>query len=132
MELKSGRSPTEQEFYYALASAPGVERVDWTSTKTSQNLLGIHYMERNINVWVPGYASNPLEFQLTRHQHMKDAPDVPFTVTACFKQPPLRLHGHAWRILLHAVQGRELLAAHARGYANRALAKSGATLTGEN
>ena len=54
VELKDGKTVTEQEFYHALASAPGVERAGWTSTKTSQNLPGHHYMEQNINVWVPG------------------------------------------------------------------------------
>ena len=38
------------------------------------------------------------------------------------------MHGAAWSILLHAVQGKELLPAHARGYATRALAKSRASM----
>ena len=35
----------------------------------------------------------------------------------------MELHGDAWRILLHAVQGRELLPAHIQDYAKRAMAR---------
>ena len=43
----------------------------------------------------------------------------------------MSLHAEAWRILLHAVAGRELLPTHAADYAKRAVAKTGATLHGE-
>ena len=35
------------------------------------------------------------------------------------------MHGDAWRILLHAVQGWELLPTHVQDYAKRALARAG-------
>ena len=98
--------------------------MDWGTSKASQGNVGKHQMEQNVKVWVPGYASTPLEFQLTRNQHVEPGPGHPFTVTACFKEPPAHLHADAWRILLHIVQGRELLPEHARQYAKRALERS--------
>ena len=97
-----------------------MEKVEWCTTKKSQGNPGKHYIQQNVKVWVPGYASTPLEFQLTRNQHMEPGPGRPFTVTACFKEPPAHLHADAWRILLHIVQGRELLPEHARPYAKQA------------
>ena len=44
-------------------------------------------------------------------------------MSACFKNPPMELHGDAWRILLHAVKGRELLPTHVQDYAKRAMAR---------
>ena len=55
-----------------------------------------------------GSASPPIEFEVTRNMHMANK-SVPFTVTAMFKDPPIRLIGEAWRILLHATDGKQLL-----------------------
>ena len=52
-------------------------------------------------------------------------PTAPHTVSVCFQEPPEHLHGDAWRILLHAVKGNELLPMHVRVYAKHTLAKSG-------
>ena len=59
----------------------------------------------------PGSASLPIEFELTRHQHLAD-PRAQTTVTAMFKEPPEGLLGEAWRILLAATEGNQLLPAH--------------------
>ena len=83
-------------------------------------------MEHNINVYVSGYAKTPIEFELSRNQHMKELPGRPFTVTALFKGPSPTLVPDAWRILMHAVRGRELLPTHVRDYCRRALANAGA------
>ena len=80
-------------------------------------------MERNIDVWVGGFPK-PIEFELTRYPHMKDVAGLPFTVSACFKSPPTKLHADAWRILLHAVRGRELLPSHVQGYARRSIERA--------
>ena len=85
--------------------------MEWKAPKTSQGNVGNHYMEQNIDVWVPG-SDRPIEFELTRDPHMKDMPGRPFTVPACFKNAPMLVHGDAWRILLHVCKGRELLPAH--------------------
>ena len=102
-----------------------MEKVERCTPKRLQGNPGNRYMERNVKVSVPGSASTPLEFELTRNQRMSATPSCPFTVTACFKDPPAHLHGHAWRVLLRVVQGRELLPAHVQQYAERALARSG-------
>ena len=56
-----------------------------------------------------------MEFEVTRHQHMKD-PKAPYTVTVMFKEPPKGLHAEAWRISLAVVKGKELLPDHVRQY----------------
>ena len=89
VELNPKYTPTSDEFFQMLKSVPGITDVRWNSTKTSQRNVGRHYMERNIVVVSdlgPGSASHPMEFELTRNDHMKDS-RVPFTVTASFKEP---------------------------------------------
>mgnify|MGYP003314441906 CR=1 FL=1 len=98
-----------------LEAVPGVERVEWQTTKTSQRNVGNHYVEQNLLVHTsiagPGSASSPIEFELTRNQHMSD-PRVKATLTAMFKDPPDGLIGEAWRILLAATDGKQLLPVH--------------------
>ena len=79
VELAPDRLLTEQEIYDALKKVPEVAMVAWKEAKTSQGNVGFHYMERNINVYVPGSASTPIEFELTRNQHMRHVPGRPFT-----------------------------------------------------
>ena len=88
VELAPDRLLTEQEIYDALKKVPEVAIVAWKEAKTSQGNGGFHYMERNIKVFVPGSANTPIEFELTRNQHMKDVSWRPYTLTACFKEPP--------------------------------------------
>ena len=95
IELAPGRAPKPQEFYDALASVPGVARVDWQKRKS-----GDHYMEQNVLAYVRGRASAPLVFELTRRDHLKEVEGRPFTVTACFAPPPKHMVPEAWRILL--------------------------------
>ena len=55
-----------------------------------------------------------MEFELTRHNHLGDATGrLPYTISACFKQPPMELVPEAWRILLKACKGKELFSTHA-------------------
>ena len=93
----------------------GVEKVVWQTSKTSQNNPGSHLSERSMLVYSsirgPGSASRPIEIELTRHQHMR-GPRGQFTVTVIFKEPPEGLLGEAWRILLAATEGKQLLPAH--------------------
>ena len=63
----------------------------------------------------PGSAGRPVEFELTRHQHMR-GPRGKSTVTAMFKDPPEGLLGEAWRILLAATDGKQLLPDHVQKY----------------
>ena len=70
-----------------------------------------------------GSASNPFEFELTRNQHMKDQPGLPFTVTAMFKEPSPGLVPEAWRIFCAAVKGRELFPDHIERYRTKVLDK---------
>ena len=88
-------------------------------------------MEQNILVYSsrcgPDASRLSMEFELTRHNHMKDE-NVPFTVTACFKTPPAELRAEAWRILLHVTAGKQLCPEHVLQYANDALARQGKSL----
>ena len=107
-----------------LRRVPGVAEVVWNTSKTSQGNIGKeHYMEHNILVtskWAPGSASHPFEFELTRHNHMKDT-RLPFTVTACFKEPTPDLVPEAWRILMAVVDGKEFAPLHVRKYREKVL-----------
>ena len=97
-----------KQFKGYLEAVPGVERVVWQTAKASQRNVGHYYCEQNLLVYSliagPGSASPPIEFELTRHQHMQD-PHVEPTLTAMFKDPPHGLIGEAWRILLVAPPG---------------------------
>ena len=99
--------PTPEKFKSILEHVRGVEKVVWQISKTAQNNSGSHYSERNMFVYSliegPGSASRPVEFELTRHQHMR-GPRGKSTVTAMFKEPPEGLLGEAWRILLTATK----------------------------
>ena len=105
---------TAEDLYKELERVPGVAKVSWQTTKTSQSNVGDHASERNILVYSslsgPRPVSRPLEFEVTRNNHMKD-PRVPYTVTVCFKTPPTDLIPEAWRILSEVCAGRELVPA---------------------
>ena len=104
-----------------LQKVSGVTHVEWHSSKTSQNNISEeHYMERNILVQSELSARHPMEFELTRNQHMKDK-RPPYTVTACFKEPSPNLVPEAWRILVEVVKGRELFPAHVARYRAKVL-----------
>ena len=80
-------------------------------------------MERNILVYVKGFPKTPIEFELSRNEHMKEMPGRAFTVTALFKEPPPHLHAEAWRILMYVVSGKELMPVLAQKYCREALAR---------
>ena len=111
-----------QEFKAWLEAVPGVERVEWQTTKASQRNVGNHYCEQNLlaynSIAGPGSASPRIEIELTRNQHMIN-PRVTPPLTAMFKDPPEGLIGEAWKILLAACRGKELLPAHVRDYWTR-------------
>jgi len=75
VELHPSFMPTPEEFKAHLAAVPGVTKVDWQTTKPSQGNVGNHYCQQNLLVYSstgPGSASPPIEFELTRNQHVKD------------------------------------------------------------
>ena len=88
------------------------------SSKTSQGNRGDHLFERNLDVHLHREPNLALEFELTRNNHNRD-PRVPYTVTACFKDPPTGFHEEAWRILRHVTRGKELMPAHADDYTKK-------------
>ena len=117
--------PTPGEFKALLEKVPGVKKVEWQTTMTSQKNAGKHYCEQNLLVYSstgPGSASPPVEFELTRNQHMADT-RATSTVTAMFKDPPEGLIGEAWRILLAATKGKLLLPGHVHQYWKKHVAK---------
>ena len=113
-------------FKALLEKVEGVDRVEWQTSKTWQRNEGNHYCERNLLVYSKmlgaGYDHKPMEFELTRHQHTDD-PKVKPTLTAMFKDPPNGMVGEAWRILLLATKGKQLLPVHAQDYCARHLAR---------
>ena len=128
-ELHPTYVPTPEEFFQMLQRVPGVREVKWQTSKTSQGNAGGHYMESNVlvysNLGGPVSHNAPIEFELTRHNHMINKV-VPFTVTACFKAPPRDLIPEAWRILLAVTEGKELFPANVKEWHDRSLAKWGA------
>ena len=125
-ELMVGFKPTGQEFFEMLQQVRGVTQVWWQTSKKDQgNDSKSHYLDRNMLVTsslAPGSASNPFEFELTRNDHMKD-PNLPFTVTACFKEPSPDLLPEAWRILTEVITGKELWPSHVVKYRRQVLTK---------
>ena len=109
-----------QEFKRLLEAGPGVERVEWQTAKASQGKVEHSYCKQNLLVYSliarPGSASPPIEFVLTRYGHMKGPTCVKPTLTAMFKDPPVGLIGEAWRILLVATDGKQLLPGHVLDY----------------
>ena len=130
VELHQGWYPHQSEgpqlFKELLEKVEGVGRVRWNTSKTSQGNKGNHYCKRNLFVYSqmlgPAYVHKPIEFELTRHQHTDD-PKVKPTLTAMFKDPPNGMVGEAWRILLLATKGKQLLPVHAQDYCARHLAR---------
>ena len=123
-ELHKDHIPTGEDFFQMLQQVPGVTHVEWNTSKTSQgNPSDSHYMERNIFVTSslgPGSASHPFEFELTRHRHMKDT-RLPFTVSACFKEPSPDMVPEAWRILTEVIKGKEFAPLHVAQYRAKVL-----------
>ncbi|CAK0889554.1 unnamed protein product, partial [Prorocentrum cordatum] len=125
VELHPQRLLTREEFKTNLLAAPGVLKVVDKSSKTSQGNRGDRVFEQNLEVHLHREPHVALEFEITRNSHMKHMEGRPCTETAMFKDPPKRHHAAAWRVLLHAVKGRELLPQHARDYYNSCLTRHG-------
>ena len=83
----------------------------WQTAKASQRNVGHYYCEQNLLVYSliagPGSASPPIEFLLTRNQHLEHR-NVKPTLTGMCKDPPEGLIGEAWRILLEATDSKQL------------------------
>ncbi|CAK0881623.1 unnamed protein product, partial [Prorocentrum cordatum] len=127
VELHPQRLLTREEFKTNLLAAPGVLKVVDASSKTSQGNRGDHVFEQNLEVHLHREPHVAMEFEITRNSHMKHMERRPYTETAMFKDPPppKRHHAAAWRVLLRAVKGRELLPQHARDYCKSCLTRHG-------
>ena len=112
------------DLYKALSADPAVSFLQYNSTKASQGNRGDHYMEQNILVHMSGFPNKPVEFELTRHQHMKATAGRAFTVTACFKTPPPGMEEVAWQVLLRITRGKELCPPWVQEYARRSLGRA--------
>ena len=110
IELSQEHVLSTDKFRQLLIAVPGVWQVidHPKGTKAEQGNPGDHYQQQNFFVYSNTLDKHPMEFELTRNNHMKD-PKVPFTVSACFKGPPPALVPEAWRILRKACAGKELL-----------------------
>ena len=127
VELSPQHTPSPEDLFERLRQVPGVDKVEWQTTKTPQNNVGKHYSEQNILVYSsmggPASGSSPIEFKLARNNHLKSE-DVPFTVTVCLKAPSADLIPEAWRILRAATAGQELFPAHVEEYHRESLMKN--------
>ena len=131
VELSPLHVMTAKDLHDALTADPAITRVVHNSTKSSQGNFGNHYMEQNLLAHVVGFPDKPVEFELTRHQHMKPVAGRPFTVTACFKPPPKGMEAVAWQILLRIVHGMELMPEWARSWARAATKRASQRLAEE-
>ncbi len=122
-----------EQFFDLLKQVPGVTDVRWQTSKSSQMYDGSlpnvrwHILvtsELGTSELGPGSASPTFEFVLTRYDHMKDR-RLPFTVTACFKEPSPDLVPEAWHILREVVKGKELAPDHVDRYMQRVLHRWG-------
>ena len=115
-ELHPKYLPTPKQLFGWLQDCELVERVEWQSSKTSQNNIGGHASERNIKVFpkdIPGQAAGSaterfMEFEITRNHHMSENAGCPKTVTVMFKDPADHLFPCAWAILRNVCCGKEL------------------------
>ena len=116
------------DLHEALKQVRGVVEVKWQTSKTSQNNVGKHVSEHNILVYtdMSGAERRPLEFEVTRCNHMTDA-RVPYTVAVMFKTPPTGRMADAWRILAEVCKGKELLPLEFNSYMNKSLVRWCAT-----
>ena len=124
VELSPQHTPSEEDLFEQLQQVPGVDKVEWHKSKTSQGSLGSHFSERNILVYSI-LGGPPIEFQITRHNHFKNNEDLPFTVTVSFKAPRRSLIPDAWRILRAATEGQQLFPDHVQEYHERNLNRLG-------
>ena len=88
----------------------GVDRVFWhpKGSKADQGNDGNHYQPRNFIVHSKLFPGRDMEFELSRHEHMKDR-TKPYTSTAMFRETADELYLEAWRILAEVCKGKELL-----------------------
>jgi hypothetical protein len=96
-----------EDFKVRLESVPEVSRVVFhpKGSKTAQGNPGSHYQEHNYFVYAKDFPKDPMEFELTHHDHLKtkDVNGKWRSITAMFKDTPEELHFAAWRILSQAV-----------------------------
>ena len=87
-ELTPARPMSPEKLSQDLHNVPGVTRVVWQTSKTSQGNIGEHAVESNCLVYsADGDPRKPFEFEVARNQHTKDK-NAPLTVTVMFKDPP--------------------------------------------
>ena len=107
-ELTPAHVMSPEKLSQALKNVPGVTRVVWQTSKTSQGNIGEHAQESNCFVYsADGDPRKPFEFEVTRNRHTKDN-NAPLTVPV-FKDPPQGMDWEAWRILRAVVKGKKLL-----------------------
>ena len=101
---------TVNEFKTRLENTRGVVgvRLHPKGTKTQQNNVGKHYQEHNFMVNSHVHPGKDMEFELSTHNQLNDG-TRPKTVTALFKQTSQVVFLEAYRILVEACKGKELL-----------------------
>ena len=90
VELSPDHTPIPEDLYAWLRNVGGVTDQEWSGMYQ----YGDRYSGRSVLMYTdsvpPGSARVPLEFQVTRKDHMTHA-RLPFTVTILFKGPPVQL-----------------------------------------
>ena len=127
IELHPDHVLTPEDWKPLLEAVPGVQKVVLhpKGSKQDQGNVGDHYQTWIFYVYSHLYPKHGMEFELTRHDHMKLLPDRSFTVTAMFKEQPDHVHLlEAWRILRHSLHGKELLPSVVEQYEKELRAKA--------
>ena len=120
IELKDEKMPGP-ELFDLLRAILDVESVTWHTSKHDQGNPGTrapgepydgtgHVLERNIMV-KSSLFPRPMEFELTRSMHV---PSRRGTVSMAFKVAPKGQLLEAWRILMHAAEGKMLFPGEVR------------------
>ena len=97
-----------ETFRQDLLAVPGVESVS-DHPKGPKGPSGDHFQERSFFVRSRLSGNASIEFGLTRHGHMKEGANRPFTVSAYFRTAAREHVPEAWRILRAACRGKELI-----------------------
>ena len=94
---EASRIPEQVKLW--LENTPGVREVSRIRPRSHLQDLLVYSTKSEI----------PIQFVLTRDNHMKSGVYVPLTFAIMFKAPPCGLVKEAWRILMHITKGKQLI-----------------------
>ena len=120
VELHPDYLPSVQELKVWLEGVEGVTRVGYTREKHVVGEFDNSFGEYNLLVY-SAVAVLGIVFVVSRKHH-RNCLGLPRTVSVLFKCAPVGYLGEAWRILLAATDGMQLLPAHVENYRTKHIA----------